>query len=208
MSEAAQATPKSSFSQLNSAKYVGSGLAKPAPGQVVAVSGDRVIQPVITHTSIDTKIALSDQESMVLFAQEKSGQTRPLTKESVIQVFNDSAARVEVTGFSPNSPVEAWLFSTPVRLGSGYTNAEGNFSGEFAISENIPVGRHSLQINGVDKDGQVTSVVVALDKQAPVANLDVVQAQATSSSAGEYLLIGFPLLLLIIFLIVFRKKRS
>lgn len=197
--------PISGFSELSTAKYVGFGLAKPTTGRVIAVSGNNSIQPTITNTPIDTKIDLGNNSSIVLFAQDSSGETRPLNQNAVIEVDKDSAARVEVSGFAANSPVEVWLFSDPVLLGSGFTNSTGDFGGAFELSESIPIGRHSLQINGLNLDGQVTSVVVALEKLAPSVDQGVVDSQKTWFGSNTYLLLV--LAILFISFLVFRKKR-
>jgi hypothetical protein len=67
------------------------------------------------------------------------------------------------TGFEPNTEVVVWIFSDPRQLGKVMTDAEGNFSGELALPEDLEVGEHTLQLNGLSDEGETRSLAVGVE---------------------------------------------
>jgi hypothetical protein len=57
-----------------------------------------------------------------------------------------------------------WLFSTPVLLGTVNILEDGTFISEFLPSTNfVPVGNHTLQIQGVGVDGFVRAANLGVE---------------------------------------------
>jgi hypothetical protein len=55
-----------------------------------------------------------------------------------------------------------WLFSEPVKLGEIQADANGGFADLFAINSTIPLGDHTIQINGQHTDGSVRTVAMGV----------------------------------------------
>lgn len=72
-------------------------------------------------------------------------------------------------GFAPGTGVYVWLFSEPRLLGTVETNSAGAFAGELPIPQNMPTGRHTLQINGQAPGGAVRSLSLAVRVETPPA---------------------------------------
>lgn len=64
----------------------------------------------------------------------------------------DGSARVSGFGFLPGSLVHVWIFSDPVYLGALTVAEDGTFAGPMSLL-GIPVGEHTLQVNGISFDG-------------------------------------------------------
>lgn len=83
--------------------------------------------------------------------------------------------KVNVTGFAPNSVITLWLFSNPIALGEFLTDENGEFATSIVIPDEVTLGEHTLQINGVSTSGELrtlnTSVVVIEEGNALQRNL-------------------------------------
>jgi hypothetical protein len=55
-----------------------------------------------------------------------------------------------------------WLFSEPVKLGEIQADANGGFADLFDINSSIPLGDHTIQINGQHTDGSVRTVAMGV----------------------------------------------
>jgi hypothetical protein len=59
------------------------------------------------------------------------------------------------------------MFSEPTLLGIGRTNDKGEFFVSFILENELPLGNHTLQVNGLMVDGRTSSVslpVTVVDK--------------------------------------------
>ena len=67
------------------------------------------------------------------------------------------------SGLMPSTPASTWLFSTPTQLGQLMTDATGSFSEEYSIGEDVRIGDHTAQLNGIAPDGTLRVVEVAVE---------------------------------------------
>jgi len=100
--------------------------------------------------------------TMRLTGLSTSGQPLPLDAQQALVVQTDGLAKVEGTGFQPESPVQVYLLSTPTFLGTVTTSPSGSFDGTVGLPDSIKPGRHTLQSNGYTADGKVKSVSVGI----------------------------------------------
>jgi len=95
-----------------------------------------------------------------------NGQLIPITDvEAVIRINHGQGAVVQVTGygFEPGTVVTIYIFSLPQLLGHIPVQADGTFAGALAIPADLPLGRHTLQANGVVRStGAERSVSVGI----------------------------------------------
>ncbi|AUG29115.1 MULTISPECIES: hypothetical protein [Microbacterium] len=94
---------------------------------------------------------------------------------------------VTASGLAPNEHVELWLHSTPVRLWSGVSNADGTLTQTLTIPTGIELGKHQIEVRGVIRG----SLWLNLTVTAMLADtrFDPVSARV-GSGAGRLLLAG------------------
>jgi len=80
----------------------------------------------------------------------------PSTK-TLIGQRNDFLA-IEGEGYIAGTNITAWIFSTPIKLGSTPVDKSGKFSSKFLITKEIELGPHIIQINGIDSGKRSFSV--------------------------------------------------
>ena len=91
----------------------------------------------------------------------------------------------------PGTRAEAWLFSTPVLLGTVTVGDDGTFASDVLMdSLVIAVGSHTLQVQGIGIDGYTRAVNLGVDVIDP-------QALSPDGSAPSILVLSLSLWLLL-----------
>ena len=106
------------------------------------------------------------------------------------------------SGFAPNTEVVIWLFSEPKRLGVITTDENGSFSGEVSVPSGIPVGEHTVQLNGETHDGKSRSVAVGVEVQTPKPVVE-----KSTNYVGTMLTVGAVLIVFAVFAFIRRRSR-
>lgn len=95
----------------------------------------------------------------VLNVQAKDGENPiAVNTDGRIQMVQSNFVFAQGNGLAPNSEFAVYLFSNPTLLGIGKTNIKGEFFVSFAVKKQIPLGDHTLQVNGLLADGRTSSV--------------------------------------------------
>jgi len=84
----------------------------------------------------------------------------------ILQLDNQGAVQVAGEGFQPGSVVYVWLFSTPQFLGELTVGTDGAFSGALPLI-GVEPGEHTLQVSGVNFNGQVRTANLGVIVDAP-----------------------------------------
>ena len=93
----------------------------------------------------------------------KNGTAMSLDEDGNVRLRSGDVVRIKLAGFRPNSTVEAWLFSTPVLLGSSVVSADGSVLGDFTIPKNSSEGSHRIVIVAKSKYGKATTFTVGVE---------------------------------------------
>jgi hypothetical protein len=113
---------------------------------------------------------------------------------------------------APNTEFAVYLFSDPQLLGVGKTDAQGNFFASFPVENEIAVGEHTLQVKGLLKSGETSSVSIPV---SVVAALEATQDEAMTeeivdkdtSSKFSFSWIFIVLILVIIVGVLTKRDR-
>jgi hypothetical protein len=92
----------------------------------------------------------------------KNGTAMSLDEDGNVRLRSGDVVRIKLAGFKPGNTVEAWLFSTPVLMGSAVVRSDGSVIGNFKIPANTPNGSHRIVIVSKSKDGKPTSFTVGV----------------------------------------------
>jgi hypothetical protein len=132
-------------------------------GKTMAWQNGQLIEVNLVSTGTSA-LQLSAAGGVVLQMQTlyQSGQPMDVAANGMLQVFHNRSIRIAGSGFAPNSVATVWLFSDPVKLGEIETDANGGFAELFAINSSIPLGDHTIQINGQHTDGTIRTVVMGV----------------------------------------------
>jgi hypothetical protein len=142
--------------------------------------------------------------NLVVDVDSESGVVGGTSEAPVIQVTQDSVASASGDGFMPGTTASVWMFSDPTLMGTVTVGEDGSFTTEFVVdSQFLPVGTHTLQIQGVGGDGFIKAANLGVEVQEPV--------ELTTQSATGLLwwVVGaFVTLMVVFFLVVVVRRRS
>jgi hypothetical protein len=104
----------------------------------------------------------------LLNLQAKDGDAAIAVSDSGrIQIAQSNLVEAQGDGLAPNTEFAVYMFSEPTLLGIGRTNDKGEFFVSFILENELPLGNHTLQVNGLMVDGRTSSVslpVTVVDK--------------------------------------------
>jgi hypothetical protein len=183
----------------------GGALPQLAPGVAQVFEGGVPVE--VTLTVLDqTRLALRGPDFELVLSGDCSGNDCTIQMDEngreTLVLELDGSARVSGFGFLPGSLVHVWIFSEPRYLGALTVAADGTFEGDLALL-GVPVGEHTLQVNGISFDG--------VDRTADLGVLIAAPAPQLPTSGAEvwdYLLLAVLLVLLGLLVISGRRRNS
>jgi hypothetical protein len=144
--------------------FVNSELPNPLPENplVIQTSSDKVLDIITLN---DQVVQMQDTEGFRLSVSstDVDGNLTKVNTRGAIVVTRRNFITVTGAGFKPNSDAVAWLFSEPRRLGVVRVRVDGSFEESLQIADDVPVGDHTTQVNGLTSDGEVRSLNLAVE---------------------------------------------
>ena len=192
--------PVSKFPELQNAPYPTNGLNVPSVGEVVTLINRVPVQPVITTQQNQTVIEFGESIALTLAPKTTDGQTIPSTTDGVVRVLQGSVIEAAGTGFKAGSPVEAWVYSTPTRLGSGIADTNGEFEQSFKIADKFKLGKHTIVLNGLTPKNEIFTVALGIQ----VVDQIPVEVQPDLEDGSNLLVRAVQILVILVFLAMLR----
>lgn len=146
----------------------GGTVAKPAPKVPSVVAGEAQVK--VGNTPQTATVTRSENQLVVsagplratLAAIDKSGAVASLDAEGNVRLKSGDSVRIKLAGFKPGSTVEAWLFSTPVLLGTAKVGTDGTVTGTFTLPANVEKGSHRIALVTRTSDGKPATLTVGV----------------------------------------------
>lgn len=204
---------ESNVQDLSLPVYLNNELPLAKPNQPISIQSGQP-DPVSVAVVNDQAVQLETDTglSLVVTSLEGDGTVAPLTPSGAIRLTERRTVVVTGRGFLPRSEAVVWIFSTPTRLGVVPVNEAGKYSAELLVSNDLEVGEHTLQVNGIVPNGEIRSMNVALeildsDKLSNVSTTIVdnelnLTVSAEASAASSDTVVGTELFVLATLLIV------
>ncbi len=163
--------------------YLNGQLPDPQVGEPLAVEKNSLAPiDVVTINQQVVQVDSPDGLRMSISVVKDDGELLPIEPSGKIIVERQQNVYVSGKGFTPETEVVVWLFSTPRRLGLVPVKSDGTFGGKVALDESIEVGDHTVQVNGLDQKGVVRSLNVDLEVRRPT---NVMAPLAPADGANE-----------------------
>ena len=181
-------------------------MARPQAGETTAIINGEVVQTVITKTELETKIEIGDSISVTIDVIDEQGNSVEISPQGVVQALRGYSIIAEGNIFSASSPIDAWLNSEPIYLGTGQVDDRGFFANTFAINSDVPIGEHTFVLHGLSPTNEVVSLALGIEV------LDASSGDSSASGIGSNLLAKSVLvvfaLLLALYLISNRRRLT
>jgi hypothetical protein len=98
------------------------------------------------------------------------GESVDIADDGSLRVQRDHDFVASGSGFAPNSQVDVYVYSSPIKLGTLQTDAAGEFTGNFPVPKQLEDGQHTLQVMGYSPTGAIQEgeIPVTIFQAAPV----------------------------------------
>lgn len=139
----------------------------PSPPQVVAGAaavkvGDTTEEATVERSDNQLVVTAGALEA-VIGGMNPDGTPMALDEAGNVRLRTGDTVRIKLAGFEPGSVMEAWLFSTPVLLGTSKVGSDGTVIGTFTIPANAPSGSHRVVIVASTTDGKPATLAVGIN---------------------------------------------
>lgn len=146
----------------------------------LVASGDGWIMRLQGRGGANDPLGLTSQQALVLESQELQRTRSVAAKQKAVQ----PSALSSGTGFKPNSQVKFYILPN-IYMGSLATDASGNYEGRVPVPAGVPVGVHTMQVNGYAPDDAVRSLSLGVLVRLAETKVRTVQAGATVLFAAD-----------------------
>ena len=169
-------------------KSIAAAMAKNLAKEIAVYLNGKKTTAKILKTTTEITVTVSGT-STTLSAVAPDGTAINITADGVLEVRRGSTISSSTTGFTAYSPVEAWCYSTPIKLGTETTNGLGITKGRYQIPTTISPGNHHLVIRGTNSSHQ--SVTIGFAMRIPEDSL----MSRIATSPVVWIILSFALLL-------------
>jgi hypothetical protein len=177
----------------------------PNIAKVSAGESSVLVDGVKTNTKVarenNSMIVTAGAVSATLSGVNDQGKTVPLDSDGSVRLSAGDSIKVAVGGFKPDSEVEVWLFSTPLRLGSASVGSDGSMSKTFILPAGVKSGNHRVAVLAKLPNGKTATFT-----------LGIVVGEFSTTSTLTRVLIAIPIALAIGFGLILpnrlRRRRT
>ena len=163
----------------------------PGTGQIEFRDGSAAKQLEIAKINgYAIRMTSSDGFTLTISTRDKNGVPIEFNSRGGIVVKHGNFISIAGEGFAPGTEATTWLFSSPRELGRLGVNPDGSFSADFAITDDVAVGDHVAQVNGLSPDGEVRSLsldVEILPNEGPAPYDPIANRMAVAALIAESL---------------------
>jgi hypothetical protein len=107
-------------------------------------------------------VVTSQALKAVFSAQNNTGVARALDNEGNLRLIGGDAVKINIGILKPESNVDIWIFSTPVRLGTAVVGENGRVSGIFTIPASIKDGAHRIAVKATLPNGKAVTFTMGV----------------------------------------------
>ena len=127
-----------------------------------AVQVDGVKTDAVVTRSNNQMVVTAGSLSATLSGLDKTGNRAALDSNGVVHLDVGDVIKISLGGFKPESIVEVWLFSTPMKLGTAEVGSDGKMSGEYKLPFGTKSGAHRVVVSAKLPNGKPTTFTLGI----------------------------------------------
>lgn len=137
---------------------------QPRAGNVVFLDNSESKSMQLVRVN-NTALQLQSNEgfALTITTRDKNGVPFQLGEGGSIVVKHGNFVAIAGQGFAGGTMAKTWLFSSPRELGSIDVASDGSFSAEHPIGDDVKVGVHTAQVNGLSPTGETRSLSITVE---------------------------------------------
>jgi len=125
---------------------------------------------IINETTVKTELS---GVAIEIKSLDSNNVDKKVDSSSTLVFEQTGQASIAGAGFKPVSTIRVWIFSEPTYLGEIPVNPDGSFDANLLVPSSLPIGNHTLQINGVSPSDELISQTIGVLVVAPGASVTV-----------------------------------
>ncbi len=152
-----------------------------AAGQSTAFVRGRQVTVNVRRVKETVVYSLPNKVQVVFGRISPSSKSAAVASDGVLRAFHQETIDVSASGLVPGSTYTLYMFSSPIELGRGVVNPDGTVTITVTVPEEVEIGEHTLQINGVGPDKELVSLsmgIEVLERESNVRLLVLVMSAA------------------------------
>lgn len=183
------------------------------PNQSVALVDGQPVQALVSLKAGQLQVQTETTQLSLGFGSpgNSSGSIgAPQTNGSAATVTHNTAIDLAGSGFSPEVPVVTWIQSDPIKLSEAVSSAAGSVNDTIVIPDSIELGHHTIQINSIDANGRVVSIIYGIEVTAEnsvTATAGGSNSFAIIAHSWIWIVVGL-ILIAVLFAIVLLVRRA
>jgi hypothetical protein len=107
-------------------------------------------------------MARSGSFEVSLAAVDEVGAVIPFDVSGNVRMQIGESVRVTAKGFASTTPVDVWLFSDPLKLGSTIVENNGAFEESHKIPDGVSNGSHTVLMTGTSSAGDDVQIAISI----------------------------------------------
>jgi hypothetical protein len=127
-----------------------------------AVQVDGVKTNAVVTRSNNQMVVTAGSLSATLSGLDKAGNRAALDSNGVVHLDVGDVIKISLGGFKPESIVEVWLFSTPMKLGTAEVGKDGKMSGAYKLPFGTKSGAHRVVVSAKLPNGKPTTFTLGI----------------------------------------------
>ena len=125
-------------------------VSRVAAGESKATFGGQTIETEMSRAANGPAVLSAGPATIALagFADEPAASSSNSGVSTGLTASSSTPLEIATGSFIASTPVQVWLFSTPLLLAETAVDENGNFAAAISLPSSIPAGNHTLQIQG------------------------------------------------------------
>ena len=129
---------------------------------MILQSGQQSTVDVVTINNQVVQMVDTQGFQVDVVANGKDGNPISMDSRGMFVFERGRTVTVRGKGFQKGSTAVVWLFSSPRRLGVMSVSSSGAIEARLNIADDIQLGEHTAQVNGLNVNGEVRSLNIAV----------------------------------------------
>jgi uncharacterized repeat protein (TIGR02543 family) len=125
---------------------------------------------IINQTTVKTELS---GVAIEIKSLDSKNVDKKVDSSSTLVFEQTGQASIVGAGFKPVSTIRVWIFSEPTYLGEIPVSPDGSFDAKLLVPSTLPIGNHTLQINGVSPSDELISQTLGVVVVASGASVAV-----------------------------------
>lgn len=132
-------------------------------GEATALVRGQAVKVTVEYIDETMVLSLPNDVSVAVGRARPDSESVAVAADGVLRMYRSDEVDVVVTGLVPGTTYTVIMYSTPLELGRGVVDGEGEVRATVKMPKSVEFGEHTLQLNGVGPGGEVVTTSLGME---------------------------------------------